>query len=136
MGLFHFLIVIQGIIAVALVGIILMQRSEGGGLGTGGSPSGLVSARGAADFMTRTTTILATGFVLMAITLAFVAAKQSGSGSTLDESLKRVAPAAAPAAPGQTAPADGKAAAATPAAEAPAKGEAPKKASGDVPLDK
>ena len=37
-----------------LVGVILMQRSEGGGLGMGGSPSGLMSARGAADFMTRT----------------------------------------------------------------------------------
>ena len=42
-------------IAAALVGVILMQRSEGGGLGMGGSPSGLMSARGAADFLTRST---------------------------------------------------------------------------------
>ena len=53
MGIFHFLIVVQAIIAASLVGIILMQRSEGGGLGMGGSPSGLMSARGAADFLTR-----------------------------------------------------------------------------------
>ncbi len=95
MGLFHFLIVIQGIIAAALVGIILMQRSEGGGLGTGGSPSGLMSARGAADFMTRTTTALATVFILLSITLAFVAARESGGGSSVDETFKRnQAPAA------------------------------------------
>ena len=47
MGLFHFLIVVQAIIAASLVGVVLMQRSEGGGLGMGGSPSGLMSARGA-----------------------------------------------------------------------------------------
>ena len=67
MGLFHFLIVVQGIIAAALVGVILMQRSEGGGLGMGGSPAGLLSARGAADFLTRTTTVLATLFILLSI---------------------------------------------------------------------
>jgi len=81
MGLFHFLIVVQAIVSAALVGVILMQRSEGGGLGMGGSPSGLMSARGAADFMTRMTTILATIFVLLSISLAFVAAREGGSTS-------------------------------------------------------
>ena len=95
MGLFHFLIVVQGITAAALVGVILMQRSEGGGLGTGGSPSGLMSARGAADFMTRTTTALATLFVLLSISLAFVAAQQSGG--SVDETFTR-SETAAPAA--------------------------------------
>jgi len=77
MGIFHFLIVVQAIIAASLVGVILMQRSEGGGLGMGGSPSGLMSARGAADFLTRTTTILATAFIILSISLAFVAAKRA-----------------------------------------------------------
>lgn len=122
MGLFQFLIVVQGIVAAALVGIILMQRSEGGGLGMGGgSPSGLMSARGAADFMTRTTTALATLFVLLSIGLAFVAAQQSG-GSTLDDSLQRTeVPVVAP---GAAAPAEGtdipEAAAAPSAAPVPA----------------
>ncbi len=111
MGLFHFLIVVQGIVAAALVGVILMQRSEGGGLGSGGSPSGLMSARGAADFMTRTTTVLATAFIGLSVALAFVAAQQ-GNVSNVDESFKRteapaatqtaetpVAPGAAPTAP-------------------------------------
>lgn len=102
MGLFHFLIVVQAIIAASLVGIILMQRSEGGGLGMGGSPSGLMSARGAADFMTRTTTILATLFIVLSISLAFVAAKKGGSAN-IDDTLQRTevpatqtAPVAAP----------------------------------------
>jgi preprotein translocase subunit SecG len=75
MSLFLFLTVVQALVAAALVSIILMQRSEGGGLGMGGggSPGGLMSARGAADFMTRTTAILAIMFVLLSIALAAVA---------------------------------------------------------------
>jgi preprotein translocase subunit SecG len=133
MGLFHFLIVVQGIIATSLVAIILMQRSEGGGLGMGGSPSGLMSARGAADFMTRTTTILATAFISLSIALAFVASSK-GSTDKLDDSLKRVeAPETAPAAAPQTAPATEPAGAGDAAAPpsgttpppAPVKGEIP-----------
>ena len=102
MGLFDFLIVLQGIIAASLVGVILMQQSEGGGLGMGGSPSGLMSARGAADFMTRATTVLATLFITLSITLAFVAA-QNGGSAEIDNTLQRTdvptAPAAATPAP-------------------------------------
>jgi preprotein translocase subunit SecG len=105
MGLFHFLIVVQAIVAASLVGIILMQRSEGGGLGMGGSPSGLMSARGAADFLTRTTTILATFFILLSISLAFVAAKKGGTGG-IDDTLQRteVPATQSPAAGAQAAP--------------------------------
>jgi preprotein translocase subunit SecG len=119
MGIFHFLIVVQAIVAASLVGVILMQRSEGGGLGMGGSPSGLMSARGAADFLTRMTTILATVFIVLSISLAFVAAKKGGTGE-IDSSLERTEVPAAPAAPATTAPA-------TPASAAPAT---------EVPLDK
>ncbi len=59
--MFTFPPVVHAIIAAALVTVILMQKSEGGGLGMGGSPSGLMSARGAADFLTRMTSILANG---------------------------------------------------------------------------
>ncbi len=122
MGVFHFLIVVQAIIAASLVGVILMQRSEGGGLGMGGSPSGLMSARGAADFLTRTTTILATLFVLLSISLAFVAAREGGT-STIDTSLQRTEVPAT-----QTAPAAG-----TPPAPTPVDKAAP---TTEVPLDK
>jgi preprotein translocase subunit SecG len=101
MPLFLFLTVIQAIVAAALVGIVLMQRSEGGGLGIGGggSPGGLMNARGAADFLTRTTKWLAVMFVVLAIVLAALAVRET-SGGEIDETLDRtVAPAADPLAP-------------------------------------
>ena len=94
MSLFIFLTVLQAVVAALLVGVILVQKSEGGGLGTGGSPAGLMSARGAADFMTRLTAILAGVFVVLSIVLAALAVKSSGN-RTIDDSLNRtVAPAA------------------------------------------
>src|SRR5690606_38807549 len=101
MSLFIFLTVIQGIVAAALVGLVLMQRSEGGGLGIGGggSPGGLMSARGAADFLTRTTKWLPALFVVLAIVLAAVAVDTT-TGREIDTSLDRtIAPAADPLAP-------------------------------------
>jgi preprotein translocase subunit SecG len=67
-----------------------MQRSEGGGLGIGGggSPGGLMSARGAADFLTRTTKWLAVLFVVLAIVMAAVAVGTT-EGSDIDDTLDR-----------------------------------------------
>jgi preprotein translocase subunit SecG len=126
MSVFIFLTVVQAIIAALLVTVILMQKSEGGGLGVGGSPSGLMSARGAADFLTRSTAVLATLFVLLSIVLAALAVRET-SGRSIDTSLDRsVVPAAAPSAP---VPADPLGAAAQPgASQAPA-------ASPGVPAD-
>ena len=87
--------------AFALVTVILMQRSEGGGLTGGGSPAELMSARGASDFLTRSTAILATAFVILSIVLAFLAATRHAT--TVDTSINRAAPAA-PAAPAQPLP--------------------------------
>src|SRR5687768_17321899 len=103
MSLFIFLTVLQAIVAAALVGVILMQRSEGGGLGVGGSPSGLMSARGAANFLTRATAVLAVLFVVLSIALATVAVSAT-SGREIDTSLQRGAPVADPVG---TDPADG-----------------------------
>ena len=115
MSLFLFLTVVQAIIAAALVGVVLMQRSEGGGLGIGGGggPGGLMSARGAADFLTRTTKWLAVLFVVLAIVMAAVAVGTT-EGADIDDTLDRSvtpaqqqAPAAAPltGAPAEPAPA-------------------------------
>ena len=65
-----FLLIVHALVAASLVAVILMQRSEGGGLASGGNPAGLMSARGAADFLTRTTAILATVFVTLSIGIA------------------------------------------------------------------
>lgn len=89
-SLFTFILVLQALVAAAMIGVILMQKSEGGGLGVGGSPAGLLSARGAADFMTRATTILATLFVGLSIVLAAMASV-GRSGSTIDTSLSKAA---------------------------------------------
>jgi preprotein translocase subunit SecG len=92
--MFTFLLVVQALIAATLVGVILMQQSEGGGLGMGGSPTGLMSARGAANFLTRATGILAVAFVGLSITLA-VLATQKATSATIDTSLaKKPAPIA------------------------------------------
>jgi len=108
MSLFLFLTVVQALVAAALVGIVLIQRSEGGGLGVGGGggggPGGLLSARGSADFLTRTTKWLAVAFVALAIVMAAVAVKAS-SGTAVDDSLKRTPVPAAGAQPQQPAPA-------------------------------
>lgn len=108
MSLFIFLTVIQAIVAAALVAVVLMQRSEGGGLGIGGSPGGLMSARGAADFLTRATSVLAVLFVILSIALAALAVENTGARS-VDTSLDRSVPTGpvAPVQPGPTtAPAD------------------------------
>src|SRR3712207_9256911 len=108
--MFTFLLIVQTLIAAALVTVILMQRSEGGGLvaSSGGS---LMTARGAADFLTRATAILATLFVTLSIALAALATVQRAP-TEIDSSLARQAPAVpsctltgAPAAPPTGAPA-------------------------------
>jgi preprotein translocase subunit SecG len=71
--MFTFILVLQAIVAAALIGVILMQKSEGGGLGVGGSPAGFLSARGASDFLTRATAVLATLFVALSVLLAVLA---------------------------------------------------------------
>lgn len=131
--MFLFLTVLQAIVAFMLVGIILMQKSEGGGLGVGGSPSGMMSARGAGDLLTRTTATLAVLFVALSITLAVLAAKE-GKTETIDQSLQRdtSAPVSAPADDVPLVGDDPLAA----AAAATAQDQAPAANSdGDIPLD-
>jgi len=96
--MFLFLTVLQALVAAMLVGVILIQKSEGGGLGVGGSPSGMMTARGAADLLTRTTSVLAVLFVSLSIALAIMAAAE-GKVETIDQSLQRdnSAPVSAPA---------------------------------------
>lgn len=66
------LIVIHLMIVLALVGVVLLQRSEGGGLGIGGG-SGFMTARGAANALTRATAILAAAFFVTSLVLSIVA---------------------------------------------------------------
>ena len=103
--LFTFLLIVQTLVAAAMIIVILMQRSEGGGL-TGGSPSGLMTARGAADFLTRATAILATIFVVLSIVLAALAAN-AGGPRRIDPSLVKQLPSSPVPQQGPTQPVPG-----------------------------
>ena len=78
------LLVIQIVVCVALVGVILLQRSEGGALGMGGGSGGFMTARGAGDLLTRTTAILATIFFVLSIVLTIISGKERGGASVVD----------------------------------------------------
>ena len=105
------LITFHLIVVVALVGVVLLQRSEGGALGMGGSGGGmggLFTARGAADTLTRTTAILAFLFFATCIGLNILALKGRDQTSILDSAApapgtvipaKPVAPAPLPIGP-------------------------------------
>jgi preprotein translocase subunit SecG len=88
--MFAFLLIVQTLIGAALVGVILMQRSEGGGLGVGGSSSGFMTARGAADFLTRSTSILGGIFIVLSIVMAAIAGA-TRTPAKIDTSLANVA---------------------------------------------
>ena len=78
------LLIVHFLLCAALTGLILLQRSEGGALGMGGGPGGLMSGRGAANLLTRTTAALAAGFFLTSIVLNVVVARSGQGGSVLD----------------------------------------------------
>lgn len=98
--LITFILVLHGLISLALVAVILLQKSEGGGLGIGGgNAGGMMTARGAADLLTRSTMILASLFVLTSIVLAILATTNKHE-HVIDTSLAKPATTSAPAAPG------------------------------------
>lgn len=84
------ILVIHIILALSLVGVVLLQRSEGGGLGMGGGSAtggGLISTRGAADLLTRMTAVLAGCFMLTSIALAILAKNRNDALAVLDAPL-------------------------------------------------
>jgi preprotein translocase subunit SecG len=94
-----FLLVVHILLALALIGVILVQRSEGGALGMGGGGGGgFMTARGSANLLTRTTAILATLFIISSIVLAILAGGHARPTSILDS-----APTATPGAPAEPA---------------------------------
>ena len=78
------LLVVMILISLALTGVILLQRSEGGALGMGGGPSGFMTARGAGNLLTTTTWWLGAGFVICAISLTILGNVERSSRSVVD----------------------------------------------------
>jgi preprotein translocase subunit SecG len=89
------------ILALLLIGVVLLQRSEGGGLGIGGG-GGAVSARGAATAMTKLTWIFAACFITTSIILTVLATRGSNGGSVADKEIET--PATEAPAAGSTLP--------------------------------
>ncbi|CAA7613765.1 preprotein translocase subunit SecG [Magnetospirillum sp. SS-4] len=105
MDVFPIILAIHLIVAIALVGVILLQRSEGGALGIGGGAGGgLMTGRAAGNLLTRTTAILAGTFFVTSLVLALIANNRTG-GSSPFEKINDLAPVTAPAEPaGPSAP--------------------------------
>ena len=77
--------VVHLLIVLALIGTVLMQRSEGGALGIGGGGGGLFTSRGAGSALTRTTAVLAVCFFVTSLSLAYLSRGDAGGSSVLDQ---------------------------------------------------
>jgi preprotein translocase subunit SecG len=133
--LVNIILVVNVFVCVALIAVVLLQRSEGGALGMGGgSPSGFMTARGAGDLLTRITWILGFVFFFLSISLTVLTGKlHGGVGSLVDHinvnSLDLTTPAQkqglpTPATPAAPAPAPLQAPAPQSQTQAPAQGGA------------
>ena len=95
------LLVIHLMVAAALVGVVLLQKSEGGALGMGGGGSGgFLTGRGTANLLTRATAGLAAAFFTTSILLTLVAKHNAPAGSVFD-APPAASGTATPAAPGE-----------------------------------
>jgi preprotein translocase subunit SecG len=98
------IIVVHLMIVSAMIGLVLLQKSEGGGLGMGGGGGGFMTSRGTSNVLTRTTAILAGLFFLTSLVLSVVAGMDRRPRSILQDSSSPSAPVSQPANPGGTAP--------------------------------
>ena len=81
----NFILVLNIILAVLLIGVILLERSEGGALGLGVSQDNFISSRSASSFLTKTTAIIATLFIMTSIVLTIISKEEISSTSVLEK---------------------------------------------------
>ena len=81
----NIVIVVNIILAVLLVLVVLMQKSEGGALGIGNSQDSFISSRSASNFLTKTTAILATLFIVTSIIITIFSKQEISSISVIDK---------------------------------------------------
>jgi preprotein translocase subunit SecG len=104
------LVIFVILVCIALIGVVLLQRSEGGAFGMGGGPTGLITARGAGDLLTRTTWVLFALFIGLCLTLTLLGEHDRASSSLLERMKQEIANPAAldqpktPPAPAPTPP--------------------------------
>ena len=81
----NFILIINVILAILLIGVVLLQKAEGGALGLGVSQDSFISSRSASSFLTKTTAILATLFIITSISLTVMSNKEFSSSSVLEK---------------------------------------------------
>ena len=81
----NFILIINIILAIVLIVVILLQRSEGGALGLGASQDSFISSRSAGNFLTRVTAIIATLFIITSVSLTIISKEEFSSTSVLEE---------------------------------------------------
>ena len=81
----NFILIINIILAILLIGIILLQKSEGGALGLGASQDTFISSRSAGSFLTKATSIIATLFIITSISLTIISKEEFSSTSVLEK---------------------------------------------------
>ena len=92
------IIVIHLMIVLVMIGAVLLQKSEGGGLGMGGG-AGFMSSRGTANLLTRTTAVLAVGFFITSLFLSWIASYDRKPSSIIGGTPASQSQPAGPAAP-------------------------------------
>ena len=81
----NLILILNIILAILLVGVILLQRSEGGALGLGASQDSFITSRSAGSFLTKVTAIIATLFIITSISLTIISKEEFSSTSVLEK---------------------------------------------------
>ena len=81
----NIILILNIVLAILLVAVILLQKSEGGALGLGASQESYISSRSAGSFLTKTTTIIATLFIITSISLTIISREEVSSSSVLEK---------------------------------------------------
>ena len=81
----NFILLLNIFLAIILVIVILLQKSEGGALGIGASQESFISSRSAGNILTKATAIIATLFIITSISLTVIAQKEISTSSVLEK---------------------------------------------------
>ena len=81
----NIILILNIVLAILLVVVVLLQKSEGGALGLGASQESFISSRSASSFLTKTTAIIATFFIITSISLTIMSKDQFSSSSVLEK---------------------------------------------------
>ena len=85
----NIILILNVVLAILLVAVVLLQKSEGGALGLGASQESFISSRSASSFLTKTTSIIATLFIITSISLTIMSKEEFSSSSVLEKTEEK-----------------------------------------------